>query len=75
MLKRQIRCPLLRKSKINKTKTMKPKIVICTVPDKRKAQAVKDCLTGSVTPMHPSSILQRHKAAWCFLNAGSASLL
>ena len=54
---------------------MKPKIVICTVPDKRKAQAVKDCLTGSVTPMHPSSILQRHKAAWCFLNAGSASLL
>jgi glucosamine-6-phosphate deaminase len=54
---------------------MKSKAVICTVPDKRKAQAVKDCLTGSVTPMHPSSILQRHKAAWCFLDAGSASLL
>ncbi|MCE9558705.1 MAG: glucosamine-6-phosphate deaminase [Armatimonadetes bacterium] len=54
---------------------MKSKVIICTVPDKRKAQAVKDCLTGSVTPMHPSSILQRHKAAWCFLDAGSASLL
>jgi glucosamine-6-phosphate deaminase len=54
---------------------MKSKAVICTVPDKRKAQAVKDCLTGSVTPMHPSSILQRHKAAWCFLDEGSASLL
>jgi len=54
---------------------MKSRAVICTVPDKRKAQAVKDCLTGKVTPLHPSSILQRHKAAWCFLDAGSASLL
>jgi len=54
---------------------MKSKAIICTVPDKRKAQAVKDCLSGSVTPMHPSSILQSHKAAWCFLDAGSASLL
>lgn len=54
---------------------MKSKAVICTVPDKRKAQAVKDCLTGSITPKHPSSILQRHKAAWCFLDEGSASLL
>jgi len=54
---------------------MKSKAIICTVPDKRKAQAVKDCLTGGVTPVHPSSILQRHKAAWCFLDAGSASLL
>jgi glucosamine-6-phosphate deaminase len=54
---------------------MKSKAVICTVPDQRKAQAVKDCLTGSVTPMHPSSILQRHKATWCFLDQGAASLL
>jgi glucosamine-6-phosphate deaminase len=54
---------------------MKSKVVVCTVPDKRKAQAVKDCLTGSVTPLHPSSILQRHKSAWCFLDAGSSSLL
>jgi len=54
---------------------MKSKAIICTVPDKRKAQAVKDCLTGIVTPVHPASILQRHKAAWCFLDEGSASLL
>lgn len=54
---------------------MKSKAIICTVPNKRKAQAVKDCLTGCVTPMHPSSILQRHKTAWCFLDAESASLL
>ncbi|MEI6070721.1 MAG: hypothetical protein WCS31_02930 [Verrucomicrobiae bacterium] len=54
---------------------MKPKAIICTVPDKRKAQALSDCLTGNVTPVPPSSILQRHKADWCFLDAGSASLL
>jgi glucosamine-6-phosphate deaminase len=54
---------------------MKSKAVICTVPDKRKARAVKDCLSGSVTPVHPASILQRHKATWCFLDEGSASLL
>ena len=54
---------------------MKSKAIICTVPDKRKAQAVKDCLTGSVTPRHPASILQRHNAAGCFLDEGSASLL
>jgi glucosamine-6-phosphate deaminase len=54
---------------------MKSKAIICTVPDRRKAQAVKDCLTGSVTPRHPASILQRHKAASCFLDEASASLL
>ncbi len=54
---------------------MKSKAVVCTVPDKRKAQAVKDCLTGKISPMHPASILQRHKAVWCFLDGGSASLL
>jgi glucosamine-6-phosphate deaminase len=54
---------------------LKSHAIICTVPDKRKAQAVKDCLAGKVTPMHPSSILQRHKATWCFLDQESASLL
>jgi glucosamine-6-phosphate deaminase len=54
---------------------MKSKSVICTVPDARKAQAVKDCLTGAVTPLHPSSILQQHPAAWCFLDQQSGSLL
>lgn len=54
---------------------MKAKAVVCTVPDKRKAPAVRDCLAGAVSPMHPASILQRHEAAWCFLDKGSASLL
>jgi glucosamine-6-phosphate deaminase len=54
---------------------MKSHAIVCTVPDARKAQAVKDTLTGSVTPLHPASILQQHKAVRCFLDAESASLL
>lgn len=54
---------------------LKSRTVICTVPDKRKAQAVRDCLTGEVTPLHPSSILQQHSDAWCFLDKPAASLL
>jgi glucosamine-6-phosphate deaminase len=54
---------------------MKSKAIICTIPDRRKAQAVKDCLCGDVTPLHPASILQNHEAAWCFLDNESASLL
>ena len=54
---------------------MKSKAIICTVPDTRKAQAVKDCLSGAVTPTNPASILQKHKAVWCFLDKESAALL
>lgn len=54
---------------------MKSKGIICTVPDERKAQAVKDCLTGEVTNLHPASILQNHPKAICFLDSASASLL
>ena len=54
---------------------MKSKAIICTVPDKRKARAVKECLGGKVTPLHPASILQKHREALCFLDRSSASLL
>lgn len=54
---------------------MKAKAIICTVPDERKAEAVRNCLAGEVTPMHPASILQGHPACTVFLDAGSASLL
>ncbi len=54
---------------------MKAKAIICTVPDERKAAAVKNCLTGEITPMHPASILQNHPDCSVFLDAGSASLL
>jgi glucosamine-6-phosphate deaminase len=49
--------------------------IICTVPDLRKAQAVHDCFTGEITPLHPSSILREHERTYVFLDKDSASLL
>jgi glucosamine-6-phosphate deaminase len=54
---------------------MKSRAILCTVPDRRKAQAVYDCLTGEITPLHPASILRRHDRAFLFLDAEAASLL
>ncbi len=54
---------------------MKSKIVICTVPDTRKAKAVKDCLEGPVSNLHPASILQNHPDCHFFLDKNAASLL
>ena len=54
---------------------MKSKAIICSVPDTRKAKAVKDALEGSVTPDVPSSILQQHNAVWLYLDKDSASLI
>lgn len=54
---------------------MKSKNIICTVPDSRKAQAVKDCLEGGISPDHPASILRKHKSAFLFLDENSAKLL
>lgn len=49
--------------------------IVCTVPDERKAQAVHDCLTGEVTPLHPASILRCHDRCYLFLDADAGSLL
>lgn len=54
---------------------MKSESVICTVPDARKADAVRDCLQGDISPMHPASILQKHPDCTVYLDSGSASLL
>ncbi len=54
---------------------MKSETIICTVPDERKAEAVRNCLHGKITPMHPASILQKHPDCMVYLDAGSASLL
>ena len=53
---------------------MKSRSIICTVPDRRKAQAVKNALQGPVTPDVPASILQRHPDCHFFLDAEAASL-
>lgn len=54
---------------------LKTKHLICSVPDKRKSVAVKNALTGPVTPMVPASVLQQHGATWMFLDKAAASLL
>jgi glucosamine-6-phosphate deaminase len=54
---------------------MKSKNIICSVPDKRKAQAVKDCVEKPVSNMHPASVLQRHPSCYLYLDEASASLL
>ena len=54
---------------------MKAAHIVCTVPDKRKAQAVKACLEGEIGPMLPASILRTHPSCLLFLDKESASLL
>ena len=54
---------------------MMSRAIVCTVPERRKAQAVHDCFTGEVTPLHPASILRQHEHAHVFLDADAASLL
>jgi glucosamine-6-phosphate deaminase len=49
--------------------------IICTVPDTRKAQAVKDCLENPVGNLHPASILQQHGSCSLYLDKAAASLL
>src|SRR5438874_1706769 len=54
---------------------LKSKEIIAVVPDARKAQAVKLCFEGEISPMTPASILRTHPAATLYLDKASASLL
>ena len=54
---------------------MKSRTIVCTVPDERKAEAVRNAVEGGVTPNVPASILQRHEQCALFLDQPAASLL
>lgn len=55
---------------------MKSKSIICTVPDKRKAEAVKNCFEGDiVSPEYPASILKKHDHCFVFLDKQSSLYL
>lgn len=54
---------------------MKSAAIICTVPDTRKAKAVKKVLEGEITPEVPASVLRNHPAVWLYLDKGSTSML
>jgi glucosamine-6-phosphate deaminase len=49
--------------------------IVCVVPDARKAEAVRNCLAGPVSPMAPASILQTHSNTTVYLDTASAALL
>lgn len=54
---------------------MKSGSIICTVPDLRKAEAVRKTLNEKISPMIPASVLRKHKAAWLYLDKDSSSKL
>lgn len=54
---------------------LKAKEILAVVPDKRKAQAIKACFEGEISPMAPASILRRHPNATVYVDTNSASLL
>ncbi|MBS1851573.1 MAG: glucosamine-6-phosphate deaminase [Acidobacteria bacterium] len=54
---------------------LKSEEIICIVPDSRKANAVKACLEGDISPMAPASILRTHPHTTVYLDQHSAALL
>jgi glucosamine-6-phosphate deaminase len=54
---------------------LKSRHIICSVPDRRKASAVKNCLEQPVSNLYPASILQTHPDCTLFLDKASAALL
>lgn len=54
---------------------LKSQAIVCTVPDERKAMAVKNSVEGDISPAVPASILQRHAATTLYLDPPAASLL
>ena len=51
------------------------KMIICSVPDSRKAEAVKNTLENKVSNNDPASVLQTHANCLFILDKSSASLL
>lgn len=52
---------------------MKSKYIICSVPDERKAMAVKNTVEQKVSNLYPASILQLHPDCTLFLDKASAA--
>jgi glucosamine-6-phosphate deaminase len=54
---------------------LKSKNIICSVPDQRKAVAVKNSIEEPVSNLFPATALQGHPDCTCYLDVDSASLL
>jgi glucosamine-6-phosphate deaminase len=54
---------------------LKTKEILVVAPDARKAQAVKICFEGDISPLAPASILRNHSNVTVYLDKQSAALL
>ena len=54
---------------------LKSRNILCIVPDKRKAEAVRASVESEVSPLKPASILQQHPSVTLYLDRESSSLL
>ncbi|MCP4455003.1 MAG: glucosamine-6-phosphate deaminase [Planctomycetes bacterium] len=54
---------------------MKTQCLILSVPDTRKAEAVKNTVTQAVSPEYPASMVQTHGNCHLYLDRASAALL
>jgi glucosamine-6-phosphate deaminase len=52
---------------------LKSRSIVCTVPDQRKAAAVKAVVEGPVTNKVPASVLREHEDCTLFLDRAAAS--
>jgi glucosamine-6-phosphate deaminase len=60
---------------ISVRQVLKAKEILAVVPGPRKAQAIKSCFDGPISPMAPSSILRNHSNATVYLDRQSSALL
>jgi len=54
---------------------LKARRILCIVPETRKAEAVRACLEGPISPMAPASALRMHPHVEIYLDTESSSLL
>ncbi len=54
---------------------LKAKELIAVVPGPQKAEAIKTCFNGEISPMAPASILRKHANATIYVDEASAALL
>ncbi|MEM9704412.1 MAG: glucosamine-6-phosphate deaminase, partial [Planctomycetota bacterium] len=52
---------------------LKSRRIVCSVPDARKAAAVKACVEEPISPQAPASILRDHLDCTLFLDDAAAS--
>lgn len=54
---------------------LKSRHIVCSVPEERKAEAVRNTLEGPISPNCPASILRTHPSCRMYLDTPAASLL